>query len=108
MEIHPKVLEYLSTINLASMDHRLDFNKDAKVCYWFHTFMYDDLLKQGRDLTGYVFRQRDQQCLMVVKATCDGTQEVVFCTERDPIRCMYVFCRKLYAETLVWRVDKYA
>ena len=108
MEIHTKIVEYLSTIDLSSNDHRLAYNKEAKVAYWFHTFMYDELLKSGRLCTGYVFRQPDEQCLLVVKSVYENIPQVVFCTGRNPIDCMALFCKKLYNDSLQWVKDKYA
>lgn len=107
MEIHPKIAEYLATIDLSSNDQRAEFNQEAKLCYWFHMFMDHELAQFGRVLTGYVFRQSEESCLLVVKAKAAGTQDVVYCTARDPIGCMRIFCRKLYAETLTWKRDKY-
>jgi hypothetical protein len=107
MEIHPAIAEYLATIDLSDIDQRNEWNQEAKVAYWFHMFMDGELSRLGRELTGYVFRQQEEQCLLVVKSRQDGTQDVVFCTDRTPIGCMKVFCRKLYADTLVWKRDKY-
>lgn len=107
MEIHPKIQEYLSTIDLSSSDHRMAYNLEAKIAYWFHMFMDHELLNFGMVLTGYVFRQQEVQTLLIVKATRGDIRQVVFVSGQTPIGCMRVFCRKLYAETLAWKRDKY-
>lgn len=107
MEIHPKIKEYLSTIDLASVDHRLAYNSEAKVAYWFHMFMDHELLNLGLVLTGYVFRQQETNTLLIVKAKEADIQRVVFVNAPNPMECMRIFCRKLYAETLAWKRDKY-
>lgn len=108
VQIHPKIVEYLATIDLQNVDDRLVYNREAKVAYWFHTFMYDEMLRSGRELTGYVFRHYLHETLLVVKAKQNGTQGVVYCTAKNSISCMETFCRKFYAGTLAWKEDKYA
>lgn len=108
MEIHPKIEEYLATIDLTNKDAGAAFNQEAKICYWFHMFSDHELAQSGRDLTGYVFRQSGERCLLVVKVKMADIRQVVFCTARTPVGCMRVFCRKLYADTLAWKPDKYA
>lgn len=46
-------------------------------------------------------------CTLTVKAHIDGVPQVVFTSGRDGASCVRMFVRKLEAELLEWRPDKY-
>lgn len=84
------------------------FASELKVMYWFHMYAWEQVSELGGEEVGYTFRQKADQCLMVYKARFDGKQKVVFTTAQNASLCMRSFCRRLFANTLEWKDDKYA
>lgn len=56
---------------------------------------------------GHSFKQTDYMGCLVVKADIDGTPQVVFTNGRTYTGCIVGFIRRLEAEELQWRPDKY-
>lgn len=82
--------------------------QEQRLYVWFHDCLFNEVISLGGVERGYTFRQSHRGTLLVYKATFDGAQQVVFITAHDPIRCIQIFCKRFYADELVWVADKYA
>jgi hypothetical protein len=103
-----KLIEYLQTIDTTYKDCRVLTNQELRALVWFFLYGQNVFSQVGRDWVGCVFRQRELECLLVVKSRREGTQQVAFVTARTPIDCVWVFCKKWYADTVAWSEDKFA
>lgn len=106
--IHLRHIDVLSEVSacLETTGHYSD--QELRCLVWFHTTAYDGLLNLGWERVGWVFRQRDPDMLLVVKATREDTQYVVFISARTPMDCVSVFARQYFSGTLKWVLDKFA
>ena len=75
---------------------------------WFFQHLYADLAIYERELTGFSFRQKAADWLMVVKVDHLGTQEVVFVSGQNPTRCMRKLRRLLRDGGCSFYPDRYA
>lgn len=103
-----KIIEYLRTIDQSYRDQRIVSETELRALVWFFEYGQNVFSQVGRDWVGCTFRQKETTCLLVVKARLNGTQEVVFVTDRTPIGCVRTFCKKWHADTLRWVPDQYA
>ena len=107
-EMHPKLLERLLAITKDFANEYGPSEREIRLYYWFHVYLYNEILKVGGEYTGHVFRLKGSQTLLVVKAFFEGTLRVVFVTAQDEPNCIRIFFRKLYEQTLEWKRDKYS
>ncbi len=82
--------------------------QEQRLYVWFHDCLFNEIGRLGGVERGYTFRQSSRGTMLIYKATFEEVHQVVFVTAHDPIRCIQIFCRKFYAETLDWVTDKYA
>lgn len=107
-KIHKGVLAQLQTVADDYKDQRCVSEQDLRLYVWFHEHLFNEILNVGGMERGYTFRQRGDVTLLVYKATFDGVHQVVFLTDRSPVRCMRSLCKRFYAGTLRWVPDKFA
>lgn len=106
--IHPKRLERLQQITDQYTDTAGATEEELRLYVWFHRCLYSEILDAGGQERGYTFRQKEEMCLLVYKATFDGTPQVVFVSGRVPLDCIRSLCSQFYGGRLKWVVDKYA
>lgn len=81
--------------------------QEQRLYVWFHDCLFNEIVSLGGMERGYTFRQSHRGTMLIYKATFEGVHQVVFVTAHDPARCIQIFCKKFYAETLDWVTDKY-
>jgi hypothetical protein len=73
----------------------------------FECYLHGILYQSGVRLDGYVFRQKQGQWLLTIKAHQGETPLVVFITSDNPTSCRSKFLDLLEDERLTWVRDKY-
>lgn len=102
--------EYIYSVQAATeqwTDQRVIDAVSLESLLLFWVYGPNVLSQLGFELLGAVFRQKQDQTLMTVKARENGTPLVVFITSKNPIACVSRFFDLLEDERLVWRKDKY-
>lgn len=61
----------------------------------------------GWEYNGHSLKVGVPMCTLTVKATIEGTPQVVFTSGRDATACVRVFIRKLEEDLLEWQPDRY-
>lgn len=56
---------------------------------------------------GHSLKVGTPMCTLTVKATIEGTPQVVFTSGRTTISCVRIFIRKLEEDLLEWQPDRY-
>lgn len=103
-----KVIEYLETIETTYQDSRVLTQLELRALVWFFLYGENVFSQVDRTWRGCSFRQRDNVCLLTVRSSWGGTQDVAFITCRTPTGCVSLFCKKWHDDTLAWYPDKYA
>lgn len=68
----------------------------------------ENVLSQlGRPSTGFSVRHSEWETMLTVRTCHDGVHEVVFVSGRTIVDCVRVFWKKLCADALEWRFDRY-
>jgi hypothetical protein len=80
---------------------------DVRTWVSFFHYLPKELANLGMGCDGYVFRQRNSDVTLTVKATEGGTPLVAFTTAATPTACMLVFLRALRGSRVRWIRDKY-
>lgn len=107
-KIHDGILEQLLTVSIDYKDNRCVSEQDLRLYVWFHEHLFSEILNLGGLERGYTFRQRDERCLLVYKATFEGVHQVVFITSTHPVSCIRILFKQFYGDRLKWVPDKYA
>jgi hypothetical protein len=102
-----KIAEYLRTVDSDYKDNRILTELEHRSLVWFFLYGQNVFSQIGWDWRGAIFRQKGEQCLLVVKAGTQDTPLVGFITDRTPIDCVRVFCRRWHAGTQDWYADNY-
>lgn len=107
-----KVLEQLSQHRqfvLSQVTEWQGFDEDeVEAAMWFLFHLEQHLSQLGYVLRGHSFRYSDDEVLLVLKVSKDGTPLVVFRNSLTTTRCVQGLQRGLAAGTLVFYPDKYA
>ena len=106
-DLNPNVRARLQEITGSFKDSHGAMEQELRLYVWFHVYLFDEIITIGGEETGYVFRQKGEQTLLVYKATFDDVRRVVFVTGASPVECMRSMCRQFYGGTLKWVNDKY-
>lgn len=104
---HPKIVEYLRTIETSYTDQRVLSEQELRALAWFFLYGTNVFSEVGLTWKGCTFRQRETTCLLVVKADADGIPLVAYCTARTPTDCVLSFCKTWHADLVKWNDDKY-
>jgi len=75
---------------------------------WFCQHMESQFSRAGMVYRGCVFRSRDDEVLLVVKAIVEGVPSVAFLSGLGTTHCVHRLHRKWEEGTLNWHDDKYA
>lgn len=102
------IIEYLQTVETEYRDNRVISELEHRCLVWFFVYGENVLSQIGWRWRGAVFRQRETQCMLVVKSGTDEVPRVAFVTGRTPTDCVRIFCRQWHNDTCAWYDDKYA
>lgn len=100
-------LELLREYDLASLLEDDQAHAELLALWYFTHRVLHTNVKLGWSFDGCSFSQRGRFCLLVVKATHEGTPLVGFTTEQTPTGCVRSFCRRWLEERVEWHADKY-
>lgn len=107
MNIPDKVLDEVQAAMEQWTDGRVIEAASLEAMLLFHLYVPNVLSQIGQRVDGYVFRQKNGQTLLTVKAKENGTPLVVFITSNTPTGCMERFLNLLEDDRLTWRKDRY-
>lgn len=82
--------------------------RDQKILQAVEYGIVDDVGRAGGVFTGFGLRYGPAECLVTVRATVAGRQQIAFVGAEDLGGCLIKLCRLARQDKLVWRADKYA
>lgn len=89
-------------------DERFITRRQVRALAMFSLYLVNLAEEGGWRYTGHSFRDSEYMALLVVKGVVDGIPSVVFTNAKTYTSCVEVFLRKLGAEQLEWREDRFA
>lgn len=100
-------LALLSEVDLDEVLQDPESRRDLLAWYYFATKCIHTLVKPGWSFDGCSLSQKGNMCLLVQKATHEGTPLVAYTTGRTPTDCVRIFCRRWLQERVEWHSDKF-
>lgn len=88
-------------------DKRFVSAEDIRTMTMFIMYIVNLADHDGWQYCGHSWKESDYLGCLVVKATVDGTPQVVFTNAKTTIGGMRIFLRKLEGDFLEWVPDKY-
>lgn len=88
-------------------DERFASRRELGALTTFYMYLVNLSEADGWQYDGHSLKIGHPMCCLTVKATIEGTPQVVFTSGRTGIGCVVAFMRKLGAGTLSWVNDRY-
>lgn len=104
--VNPHVEEFDRSLETWT-DERFISRAELRALAMFSLYLVNLLEHIGWQYYGHTHKQTGKMGCLVVKADHEGTPHVVFTNARTYTGCVVVFLRRLEADTLQWRPDRY-
>lgn len=106
----PKVSPHVAGFETALLDwtdNRFITRDEIRTVAMFLVHLVNLADQKGWALRGWSWKASEYLGVLVVKATVDGTPQVVFTNAKTPISSMRIFLRKLEGDFLEWVPDRF-